>query len=86
MPYTFDEAYHKALEVEKLDKLYPVRRAAPSSRAPGHSVPKMTEFSVSASTSKGHNPHNPPRVAPQGASSGTSRNLIQCLSCRGRGH
>jgi len=33
-PYTVDEAYHKALEVEKLDKLYPVRRAAPSSRAP----------------------------------------------------
>ena len=24
-PYTLDEAYHKALEVEKLDKLYPVR-------------------------------------------------------------
>jgi len=73
-PYTLDEAYHKALEVEKIDKLYPMRRAAPSSRAPAQSVPRMNEFSVSASTSKGHNPQISPRVAPQGASSGTSRN------------
>ena len=32
VPYILDEAYHKALKVEKLDKLYPVRRLAPSSR------------------------------------------------------
>ena len=35
-PYTLDKAYHKALKVEKLDKLYPVRRAAPSSRIPAN--------------------------------------------------
>jgi len=86
MPYTLDEAYYKTLEVEKLDKLYPVRRAAPCSRTPAQSIPKMNEFSVSASTSKGHNPQIAPRVAPQGASSGTSRNPVQCFSCRGRGH
>ncbi|KAJ8425329.1 hypothetical protein Cgig2_018946 [Carnegiea gigantea] len=46
----------------------------------------MIEFSVSASTTKGHNPQIPPRVAPQGTSSRTSRNPVQCFSCRGRGH
>ena len=85
-PHTLDEAYHKALEAEKLDKLYPVRPTAPSSRAPVQSVPKMNEFSMSTSTSKGHNPQIPPRVARQGASSSTSRNPVQCFSYRGRGH
>lgn len=85
-PYTLDEAYHKALEVEKLDKLYPVRRAAPTSGTPAQSVLKMNEFSVSAPTSKGSNPQMLTRVAPQGASSGTTRNPVQCFSCRGRGH
>jgi len=55
-PYTLDEAYYKTLEVEKLDKLYRVRRAAPRSRAPAQSVHKMNEFAVNASMSKGHNP------------------------------
>jgi len=53
-PHTLDEACHKALEVEKLDEFYPMRRAAPSSRDPTQSIPKINKPSVSASLSKGH--------------------------------
>jgi len=67
---TLDKAYYKALEVEKLDKLYPVRRVAPLStpsyRIPAKSVRKMNESFVSASISKSQNPQIPPRIAPIG--------------------
>lgn len=62
IPCTLDETCHKALEVEKLDKLYPVRRSTSSSRTPAQFVPKMSESSVSASTCKGHNSQVPPKV------------------------
>jgi len=64
IPYTLDETCHKALEVEKLDKLYLVRRSTSSSRTPAQSVPKMSESSVSASTSKGYKSQVPPKVVP----------------------
>ena len=88
-PYTLDEAYHKALEIEKLGKLYPVRRT-PSSRPPVQALPKMSESSVSASASKSHSSQTSPRVNPPATvTPGTSRNSgnnVRCFSCRGRGH
>jgi len=76
-PYTLDEAYHKDLEVEKLNKLYLVRCAAPSSRTPAQSIPMMNESSESASIFKGHNPQIPPKVPLKDApASGASLNPV----------
>jgi len=43
---TLDEAYHKALEVEKLSKPVPMRRSTPSTRSPAQVAFKEPQFSV----------------------------------------
>jgi len=87
-PYTVDEVYHKTLEIEKLDKLYPVR-CAPSSRPLVQAVPKMSESFVSASASKSRSSQTPPRVNPPSTVTPTTPrnpgNNIQCFSWCGRG-
>ena len=45
-PYSLDEAYHKALEIERLNGLYRVDPSKPSSMTPSHSTSTMIEFSV----------------------------------------
>ena len=48
-PFTLDEAYHKALEVEKLNKPIPARQSTLLTRPSTQVAPKLSQ--VSASTS-----------------------------------
>ena len=81
-PYTVDEAYHEALQVEKRDK------CSSFFYDPFQSVPKVSESSMSAPVAFSFQV-SPRLVSPAGASYGTSYNMVsnvQCFSCRGRGH
>ena len=89
-PYALDEAYHKGLEIEKLNGLYQVEPSTPSSMTPSHSTSIMIEFSVSTSNSKGLDSltSSTPSLsasAPISSSPNSSSNVL-CFSCHERGH
>ena len=52
-PFTLDEAYHKALEVEKLNKPAPVRHLTLPTRPPTHAASKTPQFCAGGSNARG---------------------------------
>jgi len=69
-PFTLDEAYHKALEVEKLNKSVPVRRSTLLTRPPTQVGPKPSQVSANASNVRISSLTAPP---PSPLSASTSR-------------
>jgi len=51
-PFIIDEAYHKALEVDKLNKPVPMRRSTLLTRPPTQVAPKAPQISASASNAR----------------------------------
>jgi len=86
-PFTLDEAYHKALEVEKLNKPILVRQSTLPTKPPTQVAPKAPQVLASASNARTSSLAAPSH-SPLSAS--TSRTLadraVQCFSCRGTSH
>jgi len=80
-PFIRDEAYHKALKVEKL-KPIPMRRSTLPTRPPTQVAPKSPQISGNASNVRTFS-LTPPSPSPFSAStSRTSPNkAVQCFSC-----
>jgi len=88
-PFTLDEAYHKALEVEILNK--PMRPPTLPTRPPTQLAPKALQFSASASNTKTFSLPVPSKPslsssATASASHNPADNVVQYFSCRGRSH
>ena len=86
-PFILDEAYHKALDVEKLNKPVPVRRPTFSTRPSIQVASKAAQFLAGASNAKAFSlPVS--SNSPLSASSFQipTDKVMQCVSCRGRGH
>ena len=86
-PFTLDEAYHKALEVEKLNKLVPMRRSTLPTRPPTQVAPKPPQISASASNVRTSSLTAPsPSPLSTSTSPASLDKVVQCFSYPRRGH
>jgi len=88
-PFILDEAYRKALEVEILNKVVPMRHSTLPTRPPTQLVSKATQFSTSASNTKASSlpVSSKSTLSTSASASRTPADyVVQCFSCCGRGH